>query len=284
MTMNFQALAARLAEDGVDQTKIIAAGDSAPPAAGPCRLRFVSYIECGIHTTTYQGQKKTKPRVQLVFELSGPKHPPLEFEGVKRPHRITITEAISQSEKGNFVKLFKLMNTDKKATHFVQLLGSAYRGTVVHNEKGGKVYAHLRNDQGYTIQPVTYEDPETGEVKTVKVDPPMSPIRALVWDYADLEQWDSLFIDGDYNPYQNKVRSAENFAGSPVQAALLAAGRNAEATPLSAAESEDGGEPAAPETAAPAPVAPPSRGPATAGPAVTRPAKAAPAADEDIPW
>lgn len=290
MALNLQNLAEALEENGVDINNVSAGGEREIPAAGNTRLRFVGYIETGTHSTTYQGQKKTKPRCELVFELSGPKHPPVTIGEETRPHRIVIRETIGQNEKNNYVKLFKLMNTDGKAKNFVQLLGKAYRGVVYHDEGKGldgkpQVFVGLRNDSGYSILPTVYEDPDTGEVREVKVDPPKSPLRALIWNLADLDQWDSLFLSTDYNPWQEKIRRAENFVGSPVQAALLAAGRAEEAQPLvgkAPAKAQEGaakateqagegqGSQAAPETA-------------SVGPAVNKPAKAEPAAG-DVPW
>src|SRR5690606_31873471 len=44
-------------------------GDYVPPAEGATRLRLTGYVETGIHTKRQGGQSKTKPRVELMFEL-----------------------------------------------------------------------------------------------------------------------------------------------------------------------------------------------------------------------
>lgn len=84
------AIAAAAAQ--TDMTKAQKGGEGGgytPPAEGLCRLRFVGYIECGKHHD--EKYNKTRERVKLIFELSGPKHAPKELEdGTKLPHRITI--------------------------------------------------------------------------------------------------------------------------------------------------------------------------------------------------
>src|SRR6478752_62891 len=121
-----QAAAALAVEKGEDQSvaKKGGGGDYVPPAAGSTRLRFISYIEIGKHERTVQGKKKTEDQVILVFELSGPKHPPrVTDDGTKIPHRIAITLNKSMNEKATFFKLFNRMNWEGKAKHMAQLLG-----------------------------------------------------------------------------------------------------------------------------------------------------------------
>lgn len=278
MTIDFKALGAAATATGADMTQAQqGGGDYEPPAAGPTRLRFVAYVEVGKHERIFQGTKKTENRVQLVFELSGPKHPPQEINGERVPHRITIEENLSLNDKANFFKLFQRMNYKGSATHMVQLLGESYLGTVVHDKwtakKGpnaGKerISATLRGDDGYTIRPPRFEDPETGELRVIQVDPPISQLRGFVWNLADKQQWDNLFIDGTYperkdatgkviapakskSVFQNKIRQALNFEGSPIAQVLAEQGVG----PLDIPDAEDGSEPdpAAPPAAAPAP-------------------------------
>lgn len=228
----YQAMAAKM---GPNMTEATEGGEYEPPAAGPCRLRFVAYVEVGKHTSNYQGQEKQADKVQLVFELSGPKHAPRDIDGEKVPHRITIYENAGKNygplnEKANLFKLFKAMNYDGTATHFAQLLGKEFRGTVVHTKKGDKLYAGLRGEQGYTVMPPTFEDPETGELRRVVVDPAISPIRIFLWNMADLEQWSSIFIGTERNPFQKMIRQADNFVGSPIQIALIEGGQDSAPT------------------------------------------------------
>jgi hypothetical protein len=236
------------AATGPDMTQAKAGGgDFTPPAAGPVRLRLVSYIELGVHEEEWEGKKRDREKVALQFELSGPKHPPREFEGRKIPDVITITMSMSLSEKAAFFKLFARLNHTGQYKHFAQLLGKPFLGTIFHNEKGEgekkKTYANLKNADGYTIRPPFVEDFDTGESRPVAVDEPLTALKCFIWNAgAGLkEMWDSLFIDGRHddkkddtgkviqegkskNYWQNTIRSAKNFAGSPVAELLFAGG------------------------------------------------------------
>lgn len=269
MAIDFKALGAKAAAEGKDMTKAVqgGGGDYEPPAAGPARLRLISYIELGKQKGTFQGKPVVKDKVRLVFELSGPKHPAKVLDdGTKLPHRITIEENLSLNEKANFFKLFTRMNYAGGATHMAQLVGDAYLGTVYHRTYKGRdgkdrIAAGLNNKaDGYSIRPPRFEDPETGELRVVNVDPPISQLRCFLWDYADKEQWDSLFIDGEYperkddkgvvtakakskNVLQHDVLRAVNFEGSPLHALLAAGGGT-----IDIPDAEDGAD-AEPESA-----------------------------------
>jgi hypothetical protein len=249
---NIQAAVERAAAEGPNMTEAVGGGDfpdRAPAAEGLVRLRLIGYIEIGDHAKEFKGEKKTKPFVKLQFELSGPKHPPLEFEGRKSPQIITLTETLSLNEKANFFKLFKRLNYQGKHTHFAQMLGEDFLGTVHHNVVGEgadkKTYANLRDDAGYTIRPpfidVYDEATDTTSQRRIPVDKPLSPLRCFLWNFADKPMWDSLFIDGSYedkkdkdgkviragtskNYWQNLIRSALNFKGSPAAEILFAGG------------------------------------------------------------
>jgi hypothetical protein len=254
--VDFTKLAQAAAAAGMDQTKVQEGGDYTPPAEGSCRLRLVSYIELGMHEGSFQGKPKKNNKVVVQFEVSGPKHPPIVMEdGTKRPVVITIRENLSQSDKARFFKLFGILNYAGAATHMVGLLGRAYKGRIVHRKYKGKdqkehVAAELfdKTTGAWTIEAPRYEvvDPEsgpTGEYKELKVDAPISPIKAFVWNLADMEQWSSIFIDGQYperknekgevtapakskNEFQNAIKSAINFTGSPIHQLLATAGEN----------------------------------------------------------
>lgn len=227
-------------------------GDYVPPAAGPCRLRFVGYVEVGSHLNKgFQGAPdKVKPEAHLFFEVSGPKHPAVQgSDGVTRPAAvIEIKLPISLNEKAGFFKLFRKMNYAGKAKIFAGLLGQPYKGTIIHRpytRKDGKpgVAVELKNDAGFTIEPPRVEDPDTGEYKALTVAPAITPQRCLIWDYADKAQWESIYIPGEYparvaedgtvtapakskNYLQEKIRAALNFKGSPISR-VLGAGTDA---------------------------------------------------------
>lgn len=246
MSINLAALAA-LAAKTTDMTKAEqggGGGDYTPPAAGLARVRLVGFFEIGKHESTWEGVTKTKDKVQMVFELSGPRHPPVERDGVKYPIRMTITETRSLNPKANFFKLFQRLNYKGDATHYIQLLGEDFIATVVHKadkKDPKKVYANLRDDAGYTIRPPFVPNPETGEDIRIKADPAITPLKAFLWDHADAQQWADIFIDGEYpakvddkgvelyparskNVIQNTILAATNFAGSPIAELLASKG------------------------------------------------------------
>lgn len=254
MTIDVLALANEAAATGPDQTVATKGGGEGytPPAAGPCMARLVGYIETGVHERSVgAGKPKVqKPQVQLIFELFGPKHPPREINDVLEPVRLKEDFNASPNygplnEKSGLYKLFKRMNYEGKAKHMSQLLGQAFLVTVVHTKKGdgpeAKVFAGLRDvDGGYQVSPPRQliMDPVSGEAKenVLSCDPARSPLRLFLWNAApDIigKLWDTLFIDGEYpertndkgevtaparskNVFQNTIKDALNFKGSPI--------------------------------------------------------------------
>lgn len=241
MTYDVQAAIAAEVATGPDMTKAVAGGVREIAKAGPTRLRFVGYIEIGKHQGKGKAATKQQDKVQLVFELSGKNHPPREFDGKKFPQAIVITETKSLNEKANFFKLFSKMNWAGKATHMAQLLGDGFLGEVSHYTFKGSTgddvtIAQLRADGAYNInKPFRTNDED--ETVAVKIDEPMSAIRFFAWNTATKEQWDSLFIDGEYeategkdgqpgrpakskNVIQNTIKLALNFKGSKIEEVL----------------------------------------------------------------
>lgn len=264
------------AATAADFTKTTSGGGDTkfePPAAGPCRLRLVSYVEIGVHEKTFKGQSKKQDRCRLAFEVSGPKHPPREVDGKSYPHMVYVEETLSRHEKANFVKLFNQLNYDQTATHPAQCVGKAYLGTIVHRawkkkddpadpSKWTGLDVGLRNDTGYTIRAPRFEDPETGDLRVVEVAPPVTPLTFFLWSDPDMDCWNSIFIDGEYperkdektgkvimpakskNVVQAKIISALNFEGSAIHTMLAAGGKAFDFKALAAAAAEDAGGPA----------------------------------------
>lgn len=257
MTQNFDftAIANDVASKQADANVAKAGGgDYTPPPKGLARLRFVGYIELGKHTKKVPGKAdKTEDVAWLIFELHGKGYEPKVLEdGTKIPYRLTVKLNKSLNEKATYYKLFKRMNFEQKATHFIQLLGQAYLGNVGHfeipaKEAGGKptIIANFRDDAGnLTIRPPRIEgmNEETGEVELRQVPVPaaISQQRCLVWDAAPSHlgvMWESLFIQDDdsgpaedgkekrsRNVYQNMIKEALNFEGSPIQTYLQSQG------------------------------------------------------------
>jgi hypothetical protein len=255
--MAFKNLAAAIdkaVSEGADQTQAKTGGGGIElPAEGPCNLRLVAYIELGKHERNgfNGGPKKKQDMVTMTFELSGKNHPPVETDNGVFPQRITITENHSLNEKARFFKLFQLLNYKGTVKHAAALLGEAFRGRVVHEawvsdptKKSAKLFD--KKTGSYTISPprveVTDEDGQpTGEYREIKVAPAISEQRCFLWNYADMEQWASLFIDGEYeerkdatgkvvapaaskNKFQLQITSALNYKGSPIQQLLTNGG------------------------------------------------------------
>ena len=292
----YKAMAAKAKELGVDMTKTVAGGTAEVTPAGPCFLRFTDYIELGKQKGTFKGAPTVKPKVLIGFEVSGPKHPPKEFDGKKVPHKVWIEDNFSLNEKANFVKLFSTMNYSKTATHILDLLGDGYKGEIIHRKyaKRGEpkddaskwtgVAVELINKQTktFTVAPPRREkiDEETGlgtgEFIALNIPPIMDKVRAFLWDFSDLEDWNNLFIEGEYeerkdkdgkvthpaqskNVVQNKIKGAVNFVGSPIYELIAAAGGNLDLPEagefMDDADSEDDAPPANDEVAKAAPAA-----------------------------
>lgn len=220
-------------------------GGYTPPAEGVTRLRLVGYFEVGEHTEQsgkFIGKKNKK--VQLVWELSGKNHEPSEHDGKKIPIRMTQDLNYSLNEKATFYKLFVELNAchGNEATIFAELLGKEFLATVVHTHKGEgaakRTYANLTK-----IRKAVRLDEDDNEIP-VKVDEPLTEPKFFVWDIATMEDWDAIFIDGEYperkdkdgnvthkarskNVLQEKIRSANNFDTLPI-AEFIRAGVSAE--------------------------------------------------------
>lgn len=219
-------------------------GDYTPPAAGLARARLVAYIETGKHEEEFEGKKRDRNKVDLVFELSGPNHEPRKLDdGTLIPIRVTVQETLSFSDKANFFKLFAAMNYAGKATHMAELLGEAFIVEVFHRKSkdGKKTYANLKGPNGYNVKGTTVQDPLTGKPVLIEVAPAITELKAFIWDLADKEMWDSIHIPGQYeerkdekgvvvaparskNVIQEKIMSAKNWKAHPLAAIVDAGG------------------------------------------------------------
>ena len=251
---DFASIANEVAAVQADANVAKAGGGSyTPPPKGLARLRFIGYIELGKHVKKITGKPdKTEDQAWLIFELSGKGYEPKVLDdGTKIPFRITVKLNKSLNEKATYYKLFKRMNYEQKATHFIQLLGQGYLGNVGHfeipaKEAGGQptIIANFRDDSGnLTIRPPRVEtmDEESGDVviKSVPVPDAIGDQRCFVWDakpeWFD-KMWPSIYIQDDDEPaeegkekrsrnvYQNMVKEALNFEGSPIHQYLQSKG------------------------------------------------------------
>jgi len=251
LAYDLKAKIAQAAKTGPNMTEAQAGGgDFTPPAKGVAQARFVGYFETGVHEVddfNNPGQKKDKNLVELIFELSGPNHAPVN--GV--PHRIKVEEALALGDRANFFKLFSAMNYAGKATHMAELLGEPFLVTVYHRKSadGKRTYATLKGSKktepvgdGYKITGPKYQDPISGKDVLVDVAAPLTDLKAFIWEIADKEMWDSIFIDGEYperkdddgkviapaktkNVIQTKIMGAKNWREHPLYSVLLEGGQ-----------------------------------------------------------
>lgn len=250
-TIDKAALLAKVKASGEDQTKIEEFKDSGPVLVeGLHNARFVAYIEVGKHSAMYQGKPKKTPDdlVYLGFEFSGPKVVPRE-DG--QPIVLFIKANKSFNSKSGFPKIMTRMNYAGKATHMAELLGEPYQIMISHSKKtvDGKerTYVNMKKPgEPHDIRAPRYEVQDengpTGEFKIINVAPAKAPEMLFLWDFADMAQWQSIFIDGEYaerkdektgevtkpakskNFYQSLIKSAKNFNGSPIHTLLVAGG------------------------------------------------------------
>lgn len=233
-------------EQLIDQTKATSGGgDYTPPAEGLARARLVSYIEVGKHMRKSKTfGDKVKDMVHITFELSGPKWEPKKLDnGDLVPQRLTIKEPLSVNSRARYYKLFlKMRDEREEITHMAEMLGEAFLIRIKHREyevdTAGKKEKRIavdtyNKDSGWQITPpyilkdiMDENDEPTGEQekKNVTVSDPIGEMRLFIWDLADKEQWDSLYIepgDGDTskNHIQELIVSAKNFIGSTAEAA-----------------------------------------------------------------
>lgn len=233
-----------------DHTETTTGGDFQPPVEGTTVVRFIEYIELGKQPQKpWQGKAKPDAdEVRLTFELLAVNKNrtdvrEIEVDGVKRTvaDRISVRIAIKQGEKAAFKKLFEKMRYGREGiTHMAQMLGMSFVAEVVHGKSadGKKTYANLRNEDGvWTIRAPRINKGNAidgDDWVDIKVREAISPLRCFIWDYANKESWDSLFIDGtrtvkddkgverevSKNWLQEVILSAKNYHGSPLEALL----------------------------------------------------------------
>ncbi len=236
-----KALASQAAEIE-DQTETTTFEASIPPA-GPTVARFTGYIDLGKQPRTYQG--KAKPPADsllLFFDLLAPKN--IHEATAESPawcDKITVKITKSTNEKAGFKKLFTKMTYGRAdIKHMAQMLGEAYILDVAHEVSKGKdgkerTFVSIKDaSKEWTIRSPFLVDPITGGRTDVPVPPPMSPLKVFIWDLADKETWDSLFIDGVWenkkadgsvetrskNWIQETILKAQDLPGSPLEAVV----------------------------------------------------------------
>lgn len=246
--------------------------------------RLIEYIEFGNHPQEFNGQAKDPAlEIQLGFALYG--------DGIQnedgtpyiiRPYRFPI----KYNDRARSYSLFQLLNWDKTATHFAQLLGKAWL-VKISNEPRSKTDQTLvsRLDLTTFLPPL---DPVSGNPYAIPV-PSDDLYRAFFFDRPTKEAWDSLYIEGknaktgaSNNWVQEQIMQALNFEGSALQLMLAGAGITALPEAAPAAPQAAIATPVMPlaqpaiQAAPVAPVVQPAAIPAQSAPAVAAPTPLAP--------
>lgn len=239
--LQIQALAAEAAETATDMTTATSSGGKLLPP-GKSLGRLVQYIEFGSQPQEFEGVAKAPAdEMRLGFELYGPNY--LNDDGT--PYVIsTFDTAISTNAKAGAFKLFKLLNWKGTHKNWVGLVGELFIVDIVNVMTKGATpkKVHRINMAGFLppLDPLSqapYPAPAMHEPN----------LKLFLFDKPNMQCWNSVFVDGKFdngdskNFIQEKILSAKNFAGSPVEAMLMTNGvscvvperkKKAEATPV----------------------------------------------------
>lgn len=230
---NIANLINKAKQTGKDETKASAGGFDILPE-GTAKARLVGYYELGKHDGEWEGQPKVTNEVELVFELQGGKYAPVDVDGKQVPRMIRVQMAKSGGKNSGWLAMC-LRCLSQGQTLFVELLGEDFFLDITHSKKGEKTYANVNKK---TIRRAKMEtmDAEGNVVLTsVPVDKPITPLGIFMWDHADAEQWDGIYVPGEYeerkddkgnvtapakskNLRQLKIASAKNFDSLPCYA------------------------------------------------------------------
>lgn len=245
-----QQLANQQAEVSEDMNEASGSGSKLLPA-GAYLGRVCEYIDLGVQPQEFNGKAKDPaPQIRIGVALFGPNAQGADGSPyIMRSSDITVY----RNDKAGAFKAFKAMNWkgDKNIKHFAQFLGQAFIFQV------GVKTSKTSNRQYNTLD----LDKTTAAINPL--DNSMYPVpeltddlyRVLLWDFPTKEDWDALFIDGNRddgkskNFIQEKIMSALNFQGSPLQLLLAGAGINT----LPSAPAQPATPVAQPQAAAPVP-------------------------------
>lgn len=226
-------LANEAAQEGPNMNEAVKGGTSRLLPAGYAFARLVEVVELGNHAQEFQGQKKDPaPEIQLGFALYNTADRVYQNDDgtpyIIRPYSF----ALSQNDKARAFLLFKALNWKGTATSFGQLLGQAFLAKIVHEAKS-KTDATVvsRLDLKGFLPPL---DAASGMPYPVP-EPDLSLMRLFLWARPVKAAWDALYVAGQYeakdgkpaqskNFTQEKIMSALNFEGSPLQQLLMASG------------------------------------------------------------
>ena len=221
----------------VDMTEAPTSSGSRLLPEGSAFVRFTGYVELGKHVTEFKGEKKpASPQYILQGHIVGgtgvnPDTGDREqyvtdgnfIEMQTRPANLALGDLAGST------KIFKALKGNKKAyTSFVQCLGNLYIIPVIHRiaKASGKPYAILDwAKASAAIDPVSGEAYQYPDVAPDKY-------KLLLQRQPTIEQWNSIFIEGEWqakdgkpaeskNKLQLQCQEAVDFAGSALEQLLM---------------------------------------------------------------
>ncbi|MGA7779950.1 MAG: hypothetical protein WCA85_19855 [Paraburkholderia sp.] len=176
----------------------------------PSRVRSMRgslvIFELGQHETTRDGITSYEDRVRLHFELSGKRHPPRDVDGVFVPYILVVEMTLGLLPGDLFFETFARMNFESAASHMAALLGEAFMVYVGHRRFRHRrgAYPIIEADkEGYLIGPAKGRDEATGELLAVDIAPCHYRLEAFVWKTADLDDWYSIYMPGEWPEQRN---------------------------------------------------------------------------------
>lgn len=223
------ALANEAAAEGPNMNEAVKGGQgNRLLPAGYAYARLVEVIELGNHPQEFNGKAKDPaPEVQLGFALFNTGDRQYANEDgtpyIIRPYSFSL----SQNDKARAFLLFKSLNWKGTATSFGQLLTQPFLAKIVHEAKS-KTDATIvsRLDLKGFLPPLD----AASQMPYPIPEAPDNILKLLLWARPTKAAWDSLYVEGTWddgqskNRTQEKIMSALNFEGSPLQQLLMASG------------------------------------------------------------
>lgn len=205
---------AKSTELNTDHSEVKSGGGPRTPEPGTWPARLIGYIEMGTHPQDpYQGKPKDPElEVQLVFEVMGKANMDTftDEEGnsvtrgrIFRPWPMTM----KLNERAKFYKTFKAMDYERGLDNMQRMLNDVFRLTFKEVTKGEKKYVSLESIASPLIEQTDDEGNVTGHKDITSAVPPASyPFQLFSVEQPTFEQWESIFIDGEY---ERKIKDEE---------------------------------------------------------------------------
>ena len=236
------ALANQAAETGEDMTEGKEGGAGSLPV-GQAMARLIRVVELGSHSQKDFNTKKHKgyeKEVQLTFALWGTGRDKETGETVTFHNPDTGAPRIwtpfdlvlSRNTGSNAFRMFKQMNWRNDKKNFAQMLNSTFilPFTLQDKSKTDKTQVVKLNIDGIS-PPLNPMDQTPLNVPLV----PTEDLRLFLFDFPNKQQWDLLYVEGEWpakgdkpaqskNKTQQKIMAANNFKGSPLEIMLAGGG------------------------------------------------------------